>query len=157
MPFQTVSRSKIPFSTTINIMLNLASTLNNVDYSQAMSLYNSNQTLPVHLTVNPRYGKTLKKKNFKKYRVERENCRPRKDDIIPFTFNENRFSFSVADHRLVGQLCTNSNSDRNLLSCLKVTQCSTNDIGDASLYNSRSLPIQVMTTGPLPGPSKYHE
>ena len=28
------------------------------------------------------------------------------------------------------------------------------EIGDAPLYNSSSLPIQVMTTGPLPTPSK---
>ena len=74
--------------------------------------------------------------------------------MIPFPFNENRFSFFVADHLLVGQLCTNPKSDRNLLSCLKVTQCSTSEIGDAPLYNSCSLPIQVMTTGPLPAPSK---
>ena len=72
--------------------------------------------------------------------------------MIPFPFNENRFSFFfsfVADHLLVGQLCTNPKSDRSLLSCLKVTQCSTSEIGDAPLYNSCSLPIQVMTTGPL--------
>ena len=74
--------------------------------------------------------------------------------MIPFPFNENRFSFFVADHLLVGQLCTNPKSDRNLLSCLKVTQCSTREIGDAPLYNSCSLPIQVMTKGPLPAPSK---
>ena len=74
--------------------------------------------------------------------------------MIPFLFNENRFSFFVADHLLVGQLCTNPKSDRSLLSCLKVTQCSTSEIGDAPLYNSWSLPIQVMTTGPLPAPSK---
>ena len=55
------------------------------------------------------------------------------------------FFFFVADHLLVGQLCTNPKSDRSLLSCL---------IGDAPLYNSCSLPIQVMTTGPLPAPSK---
>ena len=60
----------------------------------------------------------------------------------------------VAGHLLVGQLCTNPKSDRSLLSCLKVTQCSTSDIGDALLYNSCSLPIQVMTTWPLPAPSK---
>ena len=42
----------------------------------------------------------------------------------------------------------------SLLSCLKVTQCSTSEIGDAPLYNSCSLPIRVMTTGPLPSPSK---
>ena len=74
--------------------------------------------------------------------------------MIPFPFNENRFSFFVADHLLVGQLCTNPKSDRSLLSCLKVAQCSTSEIGDAPLYKSCSLPIQVMTTGPLPAPSK---
>ena len=42
----------------------------------------------------------------------------------------------------------------SLLSYLKVTQCSTSEIGDAPLYNSCSLPIQVMTTGPLPARSK---
>ena len=75
--------------------------------------------------------------------------------MIPFPFNENRFSFVVADHLQVGQLCTNPKSNRSLLSCLKVTQCSMSKIGDAPLYNSWSLPIQVMTTGPLPAPSKY--
>ena len=74
--------------------------------------------------------------------------------MIPFPFNENRFSFFVAVHLLVGQLGTNSKSDRSLLSCLKVTQCSTSEIGDAPLFNACSLPIQVMTTGPLPAPSK---
>ena len=74
--------------------------------------------------------------------------------MIPFPFNENRFSFFVAGHLLVGQLCRNPKSDRSLLSCLKVTQCSTSEIGDAPLYNSWSLPIQVMTTGLLPAPSK---
>ena len=74
--------------------------------------------------------------------------------MILFPFNENQFSFFVADHVLVGQLCTNPKSDRSLISCLKVTQCSTSEIGDAPLYNSCSLPIQVMTTGPLPAPSK---
>ena len=80
------------------------------------------------------------------YWVERYNCRHRKDDMIPFPFNEDRFSFFVADHLVVGQLCTNPKSDRSLLSCLKVTQCSTSEIGDALQYNSCSLPIQVMTT-----------
>ena len=74
--------------------------------------------------------------------------------MIPFPFNENRFSFFVAAHLLVGQLCTNPKSDRSLLSCLKVTQCSTSEIGDALQYNSCPLPIQVMTTEPLPAPSK---
>ena len=69
--------------------------------------------------------------------------------MIPIPFNENRFSFFVAD-----QLCTNPKSDRSLLSCLNVTQCSTSEIGDAPLYNSCPLLIQVMTTGPLPAPSK---
>ena len=44
--------------------------------------------------------------------------------------------------------------DRNLLSCLKVTKFWTSEIGDASLYNSCSLPIQVMTTGSLLAPWK---
>ena len=35
--------------------------------------------------------------------------------MIPFPFNENRFSFFVADYLLVGQLCTNPKSDRSLL------------------------------------------
>ena len=74
--------------------------------------------------------------------------------MIPFPFNENRFSFFVADHLLVGQLCANPKSDRSLLSCLKVAECSTSEIRDAPLYNSCSLPIQVMTTGPLPAPLK---
>ena len=75
--------------------------------------------------------------------------------MLPFPFHENRFSFFVADHLLVGQLCTNPKSDRSLLSWLKVTQCSTSEIRDAPLCNSCSLPILVMTTGPLPAPSKY--
>ena len=58
--------------------------------------------------------------------------------MIPFPFNENWFSFFVADHLLVGQLCTNPMSNRSLLSCLKVTQCSTSEIGDGPLYNYRS-------------------
>ena len=64
------------------------------------------------------------------------------------------FLFLVADHLLVGQLCTNPKTDRSFLSCLNVTQCSTSEIGDMPLYNSCSLPIQLMTTGPLPAPSK---
>ena len=38
--------------------------------------------------------------------------------MIPFPFNENWFSFFVADHLLIGQLCTNPKSDRRLLSGL---------------------------------------
>ena len=75
--------------------------------------------------------------------------------MIPFPFDENRFSFLVADHLQDDQLCTNPKSDRSLLSCLKVTQCSTSEIGDAPLYNSCSRPIQVKTTAPLPAPSKW--
>ena len=71
--------------------------------------------------------------------------------MIPFPFNENRFSFFVADHLLVGQLCTNPKSDRSLLSRLKVTQCLTSEIRDAPLYNSCSLPIQVMTARTITG------
>ena len=74
--------------------------------------------------------------------------------MIPFPFNENRFSFLVENHLLVGQLCTNPERDRSLLSCLKVTQCSMSKNGDAPLYSSCSLPIHVMTTGTLPSPSK---
>ena len=74
--------------------------------------------------------------------------------MIPFLFNKNRFSFFVANHLLVGQLWTNPKNDRSLLLCLKVTQCSTSEIEDAPLYNACSLPIQIMTTGPLPAPSK---
>ena len=74
--------------------------------------------------------------------------------MIPFPFNESRFSFFVADHQQVGQLCTNPKSDRSLLLCLKETWCSTSEIGNAPLYNACSLPIQVMTIGPLPAPSK---
>ena len=62
--------------------------------------------------------------------------------------------FFLADHLLVDQLCTNPKSDRSLLSCLKVIQCSTSEIGDAPLYNSWCRLIQVMTTGPMPAPSK---
>ena len=69
--------------------------------------------------------------------------------MIPFLFNENRFSLFVADHLLVGQFCTNPKSDRSLLSCLKVTKCSTSEIGDAPLYNSCTLSIQVMTASTL--------
>ena len=75
--------------------------------------------------------------------------------MIPFPFNENRFSFFVADHLLVGQFYRNPKSDRSLLSCLKVKQCSPSKIGDATQYNWCSLPIQVITTGPLPAPSKW--
>ena len=83
--------------------------------------------------------------------MEQWNCCPRKDNIIPFLLNENRFSFFVADYLLVGQLCTNPKSDKSLVSCLKVTQYSTSKIEDVPLYNSCSLPIQVMTTRTIAG------
>ena len=57
--------------------------------------------------------------------------------MIPFPFNENLFLFFVADHLLVGQFCTNPKSDRSLLSCLKVTQCSTSEIGDTPVHKSK--------------------
>ena len=86
--------------------------------------------------------------------VERYNCRPRKDEMIPFPFNENRFSFFCCRPSTSWSVVYNSKSDRSLLSSLKVTQCSTSEMGDVPLYNSCSLPIQVMITGPLPAPSK---
>ena len=66
--------------------------------------------------------------------------------MIQFLFNENQFSFFVADHLLVGQLCTNPKRDRSLLLCLKVTQCSMSEIRDVPLNNSCSLLIQVLYT-----------
>ena len=71
--------------------------------------------------------------------------------MIPFPLNKNRFSFFVAGHLLVGHLSTNPKSDRSLLSCLKVTQCSKREIGDAPLNNSCTLPIQVMTARTIAG------
>ena len=68
-----------------------------------------------------------------------------------FCLMKTGFLFFVADHLLVGQLCTNPKCDRSLLSCLKVTQCSTSEIRDAPLYNSWSLPIQVMTARTIAG------
>ena len=55
---------------------------------------------------------------------------------------------------IVFVMYTNPMSDRSLLSCVKETQWSTSEIGDALLYNPCSLPIQVITTGRLPAPSK---
>ena len=60
--------------------------------------------------------------------------------MIPFPFNENRFSFFVADNLLVGQLCTNPKSDSSLLSCLKKTQYSTSEMHRSTthaLYRSK--------------------
>ena len=77
--------------------------------------------------------------------------------MILFPFNENRFSFFFLFFQTINYLASYVQIPRaieNLLSCLKLTQCSTSEIGDAPLYNSCSLPIQVMTTGPLPAPLK---
>ena len=60
--------------------------------------------------------------------------------MIPFPFNENQFSFFTADHLLVGQLCTNPKSDKSLLSCLKMTRCSTSEMCRSTthaLYRSK--------------------
>ena len=56
--------------------------------------------------------------------------------MIPFPFNENRFSFFCCRP---STSWPNPKSDRSLLSCLKVIQCSTREIGDVPLYNSFSL------------------
>ena len=77
--------------------------------------------------------------------------------MIPFPFNENRFSFFVADYLLVGQLCTNPKCDRSLLSCLKVTQCSTSKIGDVPLCRCSTHTLyrsKLWQPEPLPAPSK---
>ena len=55
------------------------------------------------------------------------------------------FFFFFADHLLVGQLWTNPKSDWSLLSCLKVTQCSTSEIGDAPLYSTLKRQIWIAT------------
>ena len=59
--------------------------------------------------------------------------------MIPFPFNENRFSFFVADHLLVGQLCTNPKSDRSLLSCLKMTMFNERD------WRCATVPLMLST------------
>ena len=67
--------------------------------------------------------------------------------MIPFPFNENQFSFFVADHQLVGQLCTNSKSNRSLLSCLKVDtmfnerdrRCTAVQLSTDPSYDKRSI------------------
>ena len=68
--------------------------------------------------------------------------------MIPFPFNENLFSFFVADHLLVGELCTNPKSNRSLLSCLKVTQwlrarsemcCCTTHVSTDPSYDNRTI------------------
>ena len=64
--------------------------------------------------------------------------RPRKDVLFPFPFNENRFSFFVADHLLVGQLCTNPKNDRRLLLCLKVSDTMFNE------QDRRCTAVQLM-------------
>ena len=58
--------------------------------------------------------------------------------MIPFPFNENRFSFFVADHLLVGELCTNPKIDRNLISCLTQSDTMFNE------RNRRCAAVQLM-------------
>ena len=64
------------------------------------------------------------------------------------------FLFFIADNLLVGQLCTNPKSDRSLISCLKVTQCSTSAAVQLMLstdpnYDNRTiastLKVQIQT------------
>ena len=68
--------------------------------------------------------------------------------MIPFPFNENRFSFFVADHLLVGQLCTNPKSDRSLTMAESDTMFNERDRTCAAVqlmlstdptYNNRSI------------------
>ena len=68
-----------------------------------------------------------------------------------FHFRLMKTGFLFLLHQLVAQLCTNPKNDRSLLSCVKVTQCSMSEIGDAPLYNSCSLPIQVKTARTIAG------
>ena len=84
--------------------------------------------------------------------------------MIPFSFNENRFSFFVTDHLLVGQLCTNPKSDRSLLWFWKrhnvqrtrseMRHCTTHDLYRSKLwqqdpsYDNAGLP---RITGTCPG------
>ena len=74
--------------------------------------------------------------------------------MSPLPFNENRFSFFVADHLLVSQLYTNPKSDRSLLSGLKVTQCSTSEIEMRRCTTHALYRSNLWTTGPLSAPSK---
>ena len=71
--------------------------------------------------------------------------------MIPF--NENQFSFLL---QTIYKLASCVQIPRVIGAFYHVWkwQCSTSKIGDAPLYNSCSLLIQVMTTGPLPAPSK---
>ena len=64
--------------------------------------------------------------------------------MIQFPFNENRFSFFVADNLLVGQLCTNPKSDRSLYHVWKchnvqrarseMRRCTTHDLYRSKLW-----------------------
>ena len=71
---------------------------------------------------------------------------------------KNRFSFLffffIADHLLVGQLCTNPKSDRSFLSCLKVTLFNERDRRCAAVqfmlstdpsYDNRTIKMQIRT------------
>ena len=71
--------------------------------------------------------------------------------MIPFRLMKTGFLFLL---QTIYELASCEQISRAIGKCLKVTQCLTSEIGDAPLHNSCSLPIQVMTTGPLPAPSK---
>ena len=71
-----------------------------------------------------------------------------KTTLFHFRLMKTGFLFFVADHQLVGQLCTNPKSDRSLLSCLKVTQCSTSAAVQLMLstdpsYDNRTIAITL--------------
>ena len=68
--------------------------------------------------------------------------------MIPFPFNENRFSFFVADHLLVGQLCTNPKSNRSFLLCLMQIWIATNN-RDVPKMMKTKFPATVMVFGVL--------
>ena len=76
--------------------------------------------------------------------------------MIPFPFNENQFSFFVADHLLVGQLCTNPKSDRSLyLSCLNSdTMFNEHDRWYPAVQTHALYQSKLCQQGPLPAPSK---
>ena len=63
-------------------------------------------------------------------------------------------SFFVAEHLLVGQLCTNSKSDRSFYHVWKWHNAQRARSEIALLYKLCYLPIQVMTIEALPAPSK---
>ena len=75
--------------------------------------------------------------------------------MFPFPFNENQFYFFfIADHQLVGQLCTNPKIDSEP-SIMSESDAMFNDrdrrCAAVQLMHSND---RVMTSGPLPAPSK---